>query len=334
LCDPEEGGVESTTRRSYVGFCRYCGKKAGWFNDVHEACVASCQKGCEQVASLVAGCIREKLVPPVAHADSEDWHLPLGRQVWSEAKPTIDQITAAHRIPADDLHSALLRGWSAGAERAGVAEPLLPGRQAAIMSFARAMELADQETCKTDGFRAATLSVLLWSVMVHGDPTGIAYVSQHPFNLRSGESPIIFFGSVVYSQETVSRSYQGGYGGMSVRIGHGMYYHFGGFKGQKIDAPTLREIDYGGMLLTTQNIYFGGEHRTFRIPYERVVSFRPHADGIGLFRDTAGAKAEVFTVLLPDRYGKPVNAPPVIGWFLFNVAHFLAQPEARALYAK
>jgi hypothetical protein len=29
----------------------------------------------------------------------------------------------------------------------------------------------------------------------------------------------------------------------------------------------------------------------------------------------------------------PVNARPMFGWFLFNMAHFLAQPEARTLYA-
>jgi len=317
-----------------MGFCRYCGKKAGWFSDDHEACVISSQKGCEQVASLVASSTSEKLVPPPGHPDSDDWYSSFAGQACSEAKPTIDQITTEHRIPPDDLHKALLRGWSTGAERVGLAEPLSPERQTAIMAFARAIGLVDQETCKTDGFRATTLSTLLWSVMVHGDPTPVAYVAQHPFNLKAGEIPLLFFGSVVYSQETVSRAYQGGYGGMSVRVGRGMYYHFGGFKGQRIDTATLKEIDYGGMLLTTQNIYFGGEHRTFRIPYEHVVSFRPHGDGIGLFRDAANAKVEVFTVLLPDCNGKPVNAPPMFGWFLFNVAHFLAQPEARALYGK
>jgi hypothetical protein len=60
---------------------------------------------------------------------------------------------------------------------------------------------------------------------------------------------------------------------------------------------TLKEIDYGELLLTTQNIYFGGEHTNFRIPYEHVVTFRALTSGIGAFRDSANAKAEVFTVL-------------------------------------
>jgi hypothetical protein len=57
--------------------------------------------------------------------------------------------------------------------------------------------------------------------------------------------------------------------------------------------PTLKEIDYGGMLLTTQNIY-----------------------GIGIFRDSASANAEVFTVLERNpEGGNPVSARPVFGWF-------------------
>ena len=121
---------------------------------------------------------------------------------------------------------------------------------------------------------------------------------------------------------------------MSIRLARGVYYHFGGFKGHRVDTSTLQEIDYGGMLLTTQNIYFGGERTTFRIPYDHVVSFRPHSDGIGIFRDSANAKAEVFTVLEANPSGgDPVSARPIFGWFLFNMAHFLAQPEARTLYA-
>ncbi len=92
--------------------------------------------------------------------------------------------------------------------------------------------------------------------MVHGDPTAVANVTRHPFNLKSGEVPLFFFGSVVYSKETVSRG-----------------------------------------------------------------------------RDSANAKAEVFTVLEANPHGgNPVTGRPVFGWFLFNMAHALAQPEAMARY--
>ena len=314
--------------------CRYCGQKAGWFSDAHVVCMNSAQQGCERVASTVASAVVDKLIPP-KHSDDETWATAFATQVWSETKSQLDQLATEHRIPVNDMRAALLKGWSTGAEQVATAEPLSPNRDAVMSAFYRAMGFTVQDIKLTDGFLASCFSMLLWSVMVHGDPKALACVSHHPFNLRGGETPLFFFGSVVYSKETVSRSSQGGYGGMSIRLARGVYYHFGGFKGQRVDTSTLKEIDYGGMLLTTQNIYFGGDHTTFRIPYDHVVSFRPHSDGIGIFRDSANAKAEVFTVLEANpEGGNPVSARPIFGWFLFNMAHFLAQPEARALYAK
>lgn len=144
--------------------------------------------------------------------------------------------------------------------------------------------------------------------MVHGDPSIISHDLTHPFNIKEDEIPVIFFANVMYFKETVSRSQEGG-----------------GIK--------KKDIDYGGLLLTTQNIYFGGAHIRFRIPYEKIISFRQYSDGMGLFRDRARAKAEVFAVLeASPGDGNPVSARPMFGWFLFNLAHFLAQPQARVLY--
>jgi hypothetical protein len=95
-----------------------------------------------------------------------------------------------------------------------------------------------------------------------------------------------------------------------------------------------REVDYGGLLVATKHLYFGGPHATFRIPYENVIRFEPFSSGIGIFRDSANAKAEVFTVLEANpNGGNPVNARPLVGWFLYNMAHFLAQPGEKSLHA-
>ncbi len=293
-----------------------------------------CRQGCEQVISVVASTIQDKISLPIGHPDTDDWYSEFASRLWSELQQVVDKLTTEYRIPVSNLSSALVQGWSTGSATLAVAEPLPAEKWEVIAKLYRLMGFTDADVRRTDGFVTSAFSMLLWSVMVEGNPNLLASVQSHPFNLHPGEIPLMFFGSVVYSKETAARSYQGGYGGMSVRLARGVYYHFGGFRGQRIDASTLKEIDYGGMLMTTQNIYFGGEHTNFRIPYERVTSFRPHSDGIGLFRDTASAKAEVFTVLEPGRDGgNPVPARPVFGWFLFNMAHFLAQPESSAVSA-
>src|SRR5437660_258075 len=221
-----------------MAICRYCGQKAGWFSEAHEACITSAQQGCEQAASMVVSIVKDKLIPP-KHSDDETWATAFAKQVWSETKPQVDQLATEHRIPPADLRDALRKGWSTGAEQVATAEPMNPSRLDVLHDFYRVMGFTDQEMKRSDGFMAELFSTLLWSVMVYGDPTAVASVQPHPFNLKSDEVALIYFGSVVYSKETVSRSRQGGYGGLSVPLGHGVYYHFGGFKAENIDTATL-----------------------------------------------------------------------------------------------
>jgi len=287
-----------------VGECRYCGQDAGWFKDAHSACVVASQNGFQQISSSVADTVAQG-------------------KPYSEIRPSIEQIKNASHIPVEDFHNALVGGLSAGAEKLALAEPLSLEKHSAFQAFIRDTGLTQQELLKTNGYKTAVFSMLLWCLL-NGRASEVASDQEHPFNLQIGEIPILMFGSVVYSQETVSRSRQGGYSGASVRLGHGIYYHFGGFQSHTVEKTGLKEIDYGRLLLTTQNMYFGGDHKTFRLPYDHVVRFEPYSDGLGIFRDSTNAKPEVFTV---------ANPFPGLGWFLFNATHFLAQPEARKLYA-
>jgi hypothetical protein len=166
-----------------------------------------------------------------------------------------------------------------------------------------------------------------------GDPVPVALQDDHPFHLISGEIPLLTFTSVLYLKETVSTFYEGG--DYHISIGHlkGFYSHFGALKDHRVENDSLKEIDGGAMLLTTQNFHFCGDNANVRIPFERVIGFRPRTDGIGLFREGACAKGEVFRLREVGIESLPVDAHQVIGWLLFNMATFLAQPEGRALYA-
>jgi hypothetical protein len=311
--------------------CTYCGESAGWFHDVHDTCVKASESGCEQVVSVVSSVVSEKLTPPSARY--ENWARILGEHVWAEVKPALDQLATQYRIPSNDLRKALCAGWSAGAAKAAIGEPMHVYRYNLLNEFYRVMGFTDREMLKTNGFIANIFSTLLWSVMIYGDPSEL-FCAKHPFNLKPNEVALMFFGSVVYSKATVNRSRQGGYGGLSVPLGHGIYYHFGGFKSETIDASVVKELDYGGMLIATKNIYFSGPKLTFRIPYDNVLSFRAQTSGIGLVRDNASATTEIFTVLEADPYGgEPVNARPLYGWFLYNITHCLAQPAVKTLQA-
>ena len=141
---------------------RYCGQKVGWFSEAHEECIASARQGCEQVASALVTTIADRLIPSTKHPAEDTWAAEFTKQTWLETKPQLDQLATEHRIPANDMRAALLKGWSTGAEQVATAEPLSPNRDAVMSAFYRAMGFTVQDIKLTDGFLASCFSMLLW----------------------------------------------------------------------------------------------------------------------------------------------------------------------------
>ncbi len=297
-----------------MGNCRFCGKSAGWFSDSHESCILTAQAGVNEIKAIVSSAVAEAMQGKA-----------------TDIRSAVEQVQATKLVPTDEARTAVMESWSTAVADAALKEPLPADRQNAASKVYEDLGLTAQEMKRTEGFRATALSFLLWAIVNNEeDVYANAMVSQNPFNLKSGEIPIAYFGSVVYSEETTTKSYEGGYRGLSVRVLPGVYSHFGGFKGQPVETSAMKEIDYGGMLLTTKSLYFGGDHTTFCIPFSSVLSFHPQPDGIGLSRSVGHGRPEVFAVLYPDANGAATPATASTGWFLFNVSHFLASECKRS----
>ena len=73
--------------------------------------------------------------------------------------------------------------------------------------------------------------------------------------------------------------------------------------------------DTGMLGLTTRHIHLhlSGSRKKFRVRYDRIVSFDPYADGLGIMRDAQTAKPQTF--ITGD------------GWFVYNLAVNLAQVQ-------
>ena len=71
------------------------------------------------------------------------------------------------------------------------------------------------------------------------------------------------------------------------------------------------KADTGLMGLTTKHLYFSGSRKKFQMRYDRIVSFDPYADGLGIMRDAQTAKPQRF--ITGD------------GWFVYNLTTNLAQ---------
>ena len=82
-------------------------------------------------------------------------------------------------------------------------------------------------------------------------------------------------------------------------------------KGHAVERIERVHIDTGWVILTSKNIYFAGSQKSLRLPYKKIVSFEPYSDGMGIMRDAATAKTQVFVT------GD--------GWFTYNAVINLAQ---------
>lgn len=65
------------------------------------------------------------------------------------------------------------------------------------------------------------------------------------------------------------------------------------------------------LAITDKNIYFIGTKKSLRIPYDKIITFTPYSDGIGICKDNATAKPQTF-----------VNLD---GWFAYNAITNIAQ---------
>ena len=95
--------------------------------------------------------------------------------------------------------------------------------------------------------------------------------------------------------------------GVSFRVAKGVYIRPGAFRGRSVESSSMQHTDSGTLGITTKHIYFKGNGKSFRVRLEKIVSFDPYEDGLGIMRDTARAKPEIFRMGATD------------AWFLLNI---------------
>ena len=100
-------------------------------------------------------------------------------------------------------------------------------------------------------------------------------------------------------------------GSCQVELSGGLYYSPRQFQSRAVEWEETVKADTGLLGLTTKHIYFSGSRKKFRVKYDKIVSFDPYADGLGIMRDAQTAKPQTFIT------GE--------GWFVYNLAVNLAQ---------
>ncbi|MCU1309871.1 MAG: hypothetical protein JWO20_996 [Candidatus Angelobacter sp.] len=275
-----------------MGICTYCGQKAGWLSDVHTACIEKAEFGIAAINNVVMDAVTTG-------------------KTYDEISAAIKSISAQNAVPQDKVVLSIKDGWSKAAVEKGVKQPVSDDELSIALDVFKKAGITSEEMVSTAGFRQMAFSCILWRVL-HDQMT--PYEGPITFNLHRDEIPVFGMANVLLSEERKTSSYEGTYGGATIRIGNGLYYHLGGVQGHRVQSNVVQEVDYGDFLMTTEAVYFGGtEHGiNFRIPYAHIVRFNPFKDAVGICKD--GSKQQTFA---PQQHND-------CGWFLFNVLQALS----------
>ncbi|MBZ5640252.1 MAG: hypothetical protein LAO51_16020 [Acidobacteriia bacterium] len=272
--------------------CRYCGQGAGIFRNFHKPCKARYEAGWETMVSSASKAART--------GDGLD---TLDGDLAREAESSL--------VRKESIPESLVQGWERALHDCLEDNVLSADEESKLMAFAQRFSLTQEQLNERGAYRRAAMNIVLREILEGKTPRSPTISGTVPFNFQKSESLVWVFTGVRYLESRTSRQYVGGYSGVSVRVMKGVYYRTGGFRGRPVDTTQTVQVDAGILGITTQNLYFEGTSKRFRIPYTKIVSFEPYTDGIGVQRDAMTAKPQTFVT------GE--------GWFVYNAVVNLAK---------
>lgn len=123
-------------------------------------------------------------------------------------------------------------------------------------------------------------------------------ILQHHAQLREiqkGNLPIIdYMGIILQNNElihflipaqileerVVSKEYQGGSSGVSIRIAKGVSFRLGQHKGKMVSKSAIIPVDSGSFIVTNKRIMFKGKNKSYAYPFSQLIGFSVYTDGI------------------------------------------------------
>lgn len=232
---------------------------------------------------------------------------------FQQLKYQLEQSSTSGFVPKQEIKHAVLQGWSKAVGAFLDDGVLSPREKNSLETFQSFFKLTDDELNIDGSYTQVVQAAILRDIFEGKIPERINIADDIPFNLQRNEQIVWLFNNVDYYEEKTKTHYEGGSHGFSVRIVKGVYYRAGTFRGHPVQTSQIEKQDSGILGVTNKHIYFAGSKKSFRIKFEKIVSFTPYDDGIGLQKDAATAKPQIFVT---DE-----------GWFTYNLITNMAQLE-------
>jgi len=282
-----------------LGNCRYCGKPAGVLRSKHAECEeqhqqreVTIQNGCAQITSDALCAIR-------------------GTEPFATLEKRIAEIEQSFFVSPEQKRPLLISAWEKAVD--GFLEDgiLDVTEESRLVEFKDHFGLSQSDLNGNGALTKTAKAAVLRDVLDGTIPQRMSVDGSFPINFQKGEKIVWAFQDSKYLEDKKRRHYVGGSQGVSIRVMKGVYYRVGAFRAHAVESTERVYVDTGWVVVTDKNIYFAGPRKSLRLPYRKVVSFEPFSDGIGVTRDAATAKPQIFVT------GD--------GWFTYNLVINLSQ---------
>ncbi len=204
----------------------------------------------------------------------------------------------------------LIQAWEAAVEGSLEDGVLSLDEENALIRYLRRFDLEQRDVDANGAYHNMIKSAVIREAAEGLIPERLGELPPIPFNLMKSEQLVWVIDGVDYYEVKTRRERRGTSHGVSIRVAKGLYYRPSTFSSRPVEWEETVHEDTGILGVTSKHIYFHGPRKRFRIRYDRIVSFDPYQDGIGVMRDAQNARPQTF--LTGD------------GWFIFNLVTNLA----------
>lgn len=270
-----------------MGICIFCGQKAGFLKKKHKECELYYCAGKHNIVESVSAAITQ-----TSDFDNLDNEIKI--------------IAATNHIMAIDMTGLYIKGFDNAVDSFLDDGVLSLEEENKIEKFRTHYDF-DQDILDKNGSLQKMVKASILREILEGKIPAYPLENEDnlPFMLQKGEIVIWIFHNVDYYEQRTRTEFQGRSQGISIKIAKGLYYRTGAFKGHPVMIEEMKYLDKGLVALTNEHIYFASPMKSFKVPYDKIVTVNPYEDGVGIQKDGANAKPQVFKGL--------------DGWFIYNL---------------
>ena len=234
------------------------------------------------------------------------------------ALPSADSETKLHflqkaleesSLSQDQQHVVLISAWEEAAQIASRGKLITLEEGEALFEYLRVFNLTQEDVNKNGHYERFEQAIVIREV-TEGIVPQRFNVIRLPVNLQRSEQMVWAFYNVNYSEVKTISEFRGSSQGVGIPVAK-TDLNLSQIRGQVHDREETIRVGPGFLGITTKHIYFHGGSKSFRVPYDEIVSFERLPDGFGITRDVRDAKPERF------RTGD--------GWFAYNLVTNLAR---------